>query len=166
MISLPVTFSPITEQDRKPVIDLFNYYIENSFAAYPEQKVPYEFFTLFLEACRNYPSAVARVGDDTVAGFGMLRPHNPMPAFRQTAEVTYFLRPDLTGNGIGAQVLAFLEEAGRNQGITTLLASISSLNEGSIRFHACQGFTECGRFARVGRKKGVVFDTVWMQKFL
>ncbi len=166
MTSLPVTFSPITEQDRKPVIDLFNYYIENSFAAYPEQKVPYEFFTLFLEACRNYPSAVARTGDGPLAGFGMLRPHNPMPAFRHTAEVTYFLRPDLTGKGIGTWMLAHLEEAGRNQGITVLLASISSLNEGSIRFHASHGFTECGRFARVGMKKGVVFDTVWMQKFL
>jgi phosphinothricin acetyltransferase len=166
MTSLPVTFSPITEQDRKPVIDLFNYYIGNSFAAYPEQNVPYDFFTLFLEACRNYPSAVARLDDGSIAGFGMLRPHNPMPAFRNAAEITYFLRPDLTGKGIGTQMLVFLEEAGRNQGITTLLASISSLNEGSIRFHARQGFTECGRFARVGIKKGVVFDTVWMQKFL
>lgn len=161
-----ITFRPITENDKKPVIDLFNYYIENSFAAYPEQKVPYEFFSLFLDACRQYPSVVAREGDGTVAGFGLLRPHNPMPAFRHTAEVTYFLRPGMTGKGIGAAMLGQLETAGRNQGITTLLASISSLNEGSIRFHARRGFSECGRFVRVGTKKGVVFDTVWMQKFL
>lgn len=166
MTSVPVTFTPITEQDREPVIDLFNYYIGNSFAAYPEQKVPYDFFALFLEACRQYPSAIARCRNGTFAGFGMLRPHNPMPAFRHTAEITYFLRPDLTGNGIGTQMLSFLEEAGRKKEITTILASISSLNEGSIRFHARHGFTECGRFFRVGRKKGVVFDTVWMQKFL
>jgi len=42
-------------------------------------------------------------------------------------------------------------------------AHISSLNEGSIRFHLRHGFTECGRFRRVGRKRGQDFDMVWMQ---
>jgi phosphinothricin acetyltransferase len=158
------TFGPISDTDRVPVIDLFNYYIGHSFAAYPEQKVPYEFFTHFLETCRNYPSVVARLPDGTVAGFGLLRAHNPMPAFRHAAEITYFVRPDLTGKGLGSKMLARLEEEGKQQGITTILASISSLNEQSIRFHAGHGFTECGRFKGIGRKKGIVFDTVWMQK--
>jgi phosphinothricin acetyltransferase len=61
---------------------------------------------------------------------------------------------------------ARLEKKGKDQGITTILASISSQNEGSIRFHAGHGFTECGRFKKVGRKKGIIFDTVWMQKFI
>jgi phosphinothricin acetyltransferase len=158
------TFGPISDTDRVPVIDLFNYYIGHSFAAYPEQKVPYEFFTHFLKTCRNYPSVVARLPDGTVAGFGLLRAHNPMPAFRHAAEITYFIRPDLTGKGLGSKMLARLEEEGKQQGITTILASISSLNEKSIRFHAGHGFTECGRFKGIGRKKGIVFDTVWMQK--
>ncbi len=63
-------------------------------------------------------------------------------------------------------MLARLEDEGKQQGITTILASISSLNEASIRFHANHGFTECGRFKGIGRKRGVVFDTVWMQKFI
>lgn len=161
-----ITFIPVSEDERKPVVDLFNYYIENSFAAYPEQKVPYEFFAVFLESCRNYPSVAAKYPDGTVAGFGLLRAHNPMPAFRHTAEITYFIRPELTGNGLGTKMLGHLEAAGKVEGITTILASISSLNEGSIRFHARNGFYECGRFEKVGMKKGMVFDTVWMQKFI
>jgi len=160
------TFGPISDTDRMPVIDLFNYYIEHTFAAYPEQKVPYDFFSRFLEASRNYPSVIARLSDGTVAGFGLLRAHNPMPAFRHAAEITYFIRPELTGKGLGSEMLARLEEKGKEQGITTILAGISSLNEGSIRFHARRGFYECGRFAGVGVKKGVIFDTVWMQKFI
>jgi L-amino acid N-acyltransferase YncA len=161
-----ITFSPISETDKEDIVDLFNYYIEHSFAAYPEQKVPYGFFSLFLETCRNYPSIVARLPDGTLAGFGLLRSHNPMPAFRHAAEITYFVRPYMTGKGLGAKMLRHLEEAGIEQGITTILASISSLNEGSIRFHARHGFAECGRFFQVGIKKGVVFDTVWMQKII
>ena len=160
------TFSPLNPADGNEVIDLFNYYIEQSFAAYPDQKVPYEFFSLFLEASRNYPSVIAKSPDGTVAGFGLLRSHNPMRAFLHTAEITCFIQPDLTGKGLGSQMLLYLETAAKSQGITTILASISSLNEGSIRFHAQNGFTECGRFVKVGMKKGVVFDTVWMQKFI
>jgi len=160
------SLGPITAADGNAVIDLFNNYIENSFAAYPDHPVPYGFFAMFLEICNNYPSVIAKDPDGTVAGFGMLRPHNPMPAFRHTAEITYFVRADMTGKGLGAKMLGHLEEAGKEQGITTILASISSLNEGSIRFHARHGFSECGRFVRVGVKKGVVFDTIWMQKFI
>ena len=161
-----ITFSPVTDAEREAIVDLFNYYIEHSFAAYPEQKVPYEFFSHLIETCRNYPSVVARLPDGTVAGFGLLRAHNPMPVFFPTAEITYFIRPELTGNGLGSKILARLEEEGKKRGITTILASISSLNEGSIRFHARRGFSECGRFAGVGVKQGVIFDTVWMQKFI
>ena len=34
-------FRKISEQHRKPVIDIFNYFVENGFAAYPEEKEPY-----------------------------------------------------------------------------------------------------------------------------
>lgn len=37
--------------DRESVMDIFNYYIENSFSAYPERKLPYEFFDTFLNMC-------------------------------------------------------------------------------------------------------------------
>jgi L-amino acid N-acyltransferase YncA len=121
---------------------------------------------MFQEICNHYPSVTAKDPDGTVAGFGMLRPYNPMPAFRHAAEITCFIRPELTGKGLGTKMLRHLESAGKDQGITTILASISSLNEGSIRFHVRHGFAECGRFVHIGIKNGVVFDTVWMQKFI
>jgi phosphinothricin acetyltransferase len=55
------------------------------------------------------------------------------------------------------------EEAGR-MGIDSLVASISSENPESIAFHVKNGFRECGRFDRAGRKNGREFDIVWMQK--
>jgi len=35
-----------------------------------------------------------------------------------------------------------------------------------IEFHLKNGFRECGRFMKVGRKFGEDFDVVWMQKQL
>ncbi|MEW6380946.1 MAG: N-acetyltransferase family protein [bacterium] len=70
------------------------------------------------------------------------------------------------GKGIGTALLRRLLDEGKSQGIRTVLANISSLNEASIRFHQKHGFVECGRFKAVCRKNGQFFDTVWMQKML
>lgn len=160
------SLSPIQPADRNAIVDIFNYYIGNSYAAYPEDPVPYEFFDHLLETCKRYPTVVARNPGGEIAGFGLLRPHNPMPSFRRTAEITYFIRPGETGKGLGSKMLDRLLADAKKQGIRTILASISSLNEGSIRFHGHHGFVECGRFSKVAEKKGVLFDTVWMQKDL
>ena len=160
------SMAPISNEDRKSIIDIFNYYVENSFAAYPETKLPYEAFDMFLKTSQGYPRVKVADKNGRVVGFGLLRSHNPMPTFSATAEITYFIHPDHTGTGIGTKLLSFFEEEGRKKGITNILASISSLNPGSIDFHKKNGFVECGRFKNVVRKNGRWFDTVWMQKVL
>jgi len=163
---MELTLTPITPDDRDAVMDIFNYYVENSFAAYPENKLPHEFFGTLLKMCEGYPSVAVRDENGAVIGFGMLRPYSPMPAFAQTAEITYFLRQDSTGKGIGKAILERLIEEGRKKGVTNILAGISSLNEGSIRFHLKNGFVECGRFKSIGRKKGRDFDVVYCQRMI
>lgn len=158
------TISPITNEDKEPIIDIFNYYIANSFAAYPETEVPYEAFGFFLKMFEGYPTATVKDANGKILGFGFLRAHNPMSSFSQTAEISYFIAPEYTDKGIGTSLLNYFEEEGKKKGIHIILASISSLNPGSIRFHEKNGFAECGRFKDIGKKKGRVFDTVWMQK--
>lgn len=156
----------ITTEDREPVIDIFNYYVENSFAAYPESKVPYQAFDMFLQMTKDLPTTTIKDQTGKLLGFGLLRTFNPIPSFSRTAEVTYFIDIKHTGKGLGKIMLEFLEREGLNKGITTILANISSLNNGSINFHKNNGFIECGRFKKVGKKKGQLFDIVWMQKML
>jgi len=160
------SFRPIKTEDRETIIDIFNHYIENSFASYRENKLPYQAFDMLLQMSNGCPRVSIIDNNGKVVGFGMLRIHNPMPTFSHTAEVTYFIHPDHTGKGLGKKLLAFLEKGGVEKGITTILANISSLNPISIKFHEKNGFIECGRFKKVGKIKGQEFDTVWMQKML
>jgi len=153
---------PVTPDDRSGVIDIFNYYVEHTFAAYPEQKVPYEFFGMLVQLAKGYPFYVVESGEKIV-GYGLLRPHSPMSSFRRTAELTCFIAPDCTGKGIGMAILDRLVDDAKGMGIDTILASISSANEGSIRFHRKCGFVVCGTFRRAGRKFGSDFDETWMQ---
>lgn len=163
---MKITLSPIGKDDSRQVMDIFNYYIENTFAAYPEHPLPDDFFDMLLIMSSGYPTVVAKAEDGSVTGFGLLRPYNPMPAFFKTAEITYFLKPGFTGQGIGKAILDYLLDMGKEKGINAVLANVSSLNEESIRFHVRNGFSECGRFREIGKKKGQVFDVLYFQKLL
>jgi L-amino acid N-acyltransferase YncA len=160
------SISPIANEDRESIIDIFNHYVESSFAAYPESKFPYQAFDMFLKMSNGFPTGSIKDENGKIVGFGMLRTHNPVVTFSQTAEVTYFIHPDYTGKGLGKMLLGSLEKGAIKKGITNILANISSLNPMSIQFHQKNGFMECGRFRKVGKKRGREFDTVWMQKIL
>lgn len=157
------TYEEMTDEHRTAVIDIFNYYVANSFAAYPEDPVGYELFDRFLSMAEGYPAVVVKDDFDTVVGFAFLHAYHPGRSFQRTAEITYFIMPDHTGKGIGKTVLERFKTAAKKQGIDNLLASISSRNEESLMFHARNGFVECGRLRRIGRKLGQDFDVVWMQ---
>jgi len=157
---------PITQSDRTEVIDIFNHYIRNGFAAFPDRPVAYPFFDTLMDLCRGYPSVAARDENGILQGFAMLRPHSMMPVFSRTAEISCFIAPGMTGKGLGSLLVTHLLQEGRERGIATVLAGISSRNDGSIRFHKRLGFVKCGRFRDIGEKNGLLFDVVWMQKIV
>lgn len=159
-----VNLVPFEEKHRKPVIDLFNHYVLEGFAAYPENPLPYEAFDLFRKMTAGYPAYAAETEDGTVVGFGFLHAHNPMSTFGHVAELSYFISPESCRKGIGSKLLDRLLADARSRGITNVLASISAANDASLAFHARHGFTECGRFKGVLKKKGAEMDVVWMQK--
>jgi L-amino acid N-acyltransferase YncA len=156
----------LSERHRKPVIDIFNYFINSGFAAYPEMEMDYGFFDRMLEMVRGYPALAVKNEEDKVVGFGLLRSYHFASTFKRTAEISYYLLPDFTRLGIGKRMLEMFEKEGKELGIESLLASISSRNNESIQFHQKNGFRECGRFQRIGNKFNEDFDVVWMQKFI
>jgi len=163
---LKFVIEPVRKEDGKAIIDIFNHYVQSSFAAYPEDRVPPEFFDLFLKMSEEYPFLVARDGEGNVLGFALLRPHSPMPVFSRTAEITCFIAPEHIGKGMEKAMQERLLHEAKEKGISSILAGISSLNSASLAFHSKCGFQECGRFMKIGRKWGRDFDVVWMQRMI
>jgi phosphinothricin acetyltransferase len=165
---MKVRFDRMSEGDCKAVIDLFNFYVEHSFAAYPEKRVPYGLFDEFLTLTQGYPAYTVRDERSMgrLVGFAFLRAYHPVSSFLRAAEISCFIDPECTGRGIGSKMLNRIIGEARRKGIDTILANVSSLNEASLRFHEKHGFKECGRFKRIARKKGRDLDAVWMQKIL
>ena len=153
----------VEDRDVDAVLGVFNYHVSHSFAAYAEG----EFGPVVVETFRKSASVFyVQEVDDTIAGFGFLRPYNLFDNFNHTAMLTYFLLPEFTGKGLGTKLLNQLQEYARQNGIYNLLAHISSQNLQSLNFHKKHGFEECGRLKKVGKKFGEEFDVVWVQKFL
>ena len=153
----------VDQRDWVAVTAIFNHFVVNSLAAYPEEPVAADFFAKKHSAASDYPFLVAEAGG-TIIGFAYLLPFHPILTMKRSGVLTYFIHPDHTGKGLGSIFLSQLMEEGRRLGVTNFIAHISSANEGSIRFHARHGFTECGRFLKVGEKAGQAFDMVWMQR--
>ncbi len=158
------SFAPLTEEHREPVIDIFNYYIENSFAAFPEHKLSYSFFDMILKSTAGYPAIVVKADNEEVIGFAFLRPYHPIPVFKRVAEITYFIKKEHTGKGIGRSMLEYITEEAQKADIDSILACISSLNENSINFHHRNGFQPSGTLYHIGRKFNQDFSVHIMQK--
>lgn len=160
-----VTLRPVGDDDSPGVMAILNHYIKNSFAAYPEAEHPAEVFGLLAKMVMANSFFVAEI-DGGIAGFTFLMPFLSAPTLARTAQITYFIAPGHTGKGLGVVLLDKLTEVARQTGVDNLLAHISSLNDGSIRFHQKNGFKLCGDFKNVGRKNGKDFGVVYMQKFI
>jgi L-amino acid N-acyltransferase YncA len=166
MNTSPYHFEPLTAAHREAVMSIYNHHVANSFAAFPDQPMPPVFFDKMMEMTKGYCAIVVKGEDGQVIGYAMLRPHHFANTCKRTSEVTYFLLPESTRQGIGKAVLDYLIEQAKRLGINNLTASVSSLNTASMAFHRKNGFRECGCIRRVGRKFGQDFDMVWFQRQL
>jgi phosphinothricin acetyltransferase len=151
------------EGDQQAIIDIFNYFIRESFAAYKEQEVKPDFFNELKKTSKVFYVLEA---DKKIVGFGFIKPYLEYENFSHTGGLTYFIMPQYTDKGLGTQMLSQLIDAARGKKITHLLAHISSRNHQSLRFHQKHGFKECGRLEGIGKKFDEPFDVVWMQKII
>lgn len=155
-----------SEDDAAAILDIFNHYVEHSFASYFKTKVGPEFAARLFSIGARHGFVTAKDEAGRVLGFGLLHPYHPGDTFERAAELSYFLDPDCTRQGIGSRMLTHLTEQAKRLGIRTLLASISSRNEESLAFHRKHGFEEVARLPKIGEKFGEPFDVVYMQKWL
>jgi L-amino acid N-acyltransferase YncA len=85
--------------DAEAIIGIFNYYIEHSFAAYPDHPIPIQAFDVMKNMVLNEGFFVAENGSGNVVGFAMLKHYQQMNSFAHCAEVSYFIDKSHTGKG-------------------------------------------------------------------
>jgi len=162
--SVSYSIVEMEERHRGAVVDLFNYYVRSSFAAYPDVEAGYEFFDTLKKMCHEHGTLVVETQTGQVVAFALLRPYHPASTFARTAEVSYYLLPEHTRKGLGRKLLERLIEIAKARDIHCLVASVSSRNEESLQFHRRWGFEECGQIRDIGVKFGQSFGVVWYRR--
>lgn len=105
--------------------------------------------------------------DGHVLGFAYCNWFKPRPAYRFSAEDSIYIADEARGQGLGAQMLAALEQAAEAAGVRKLIAVIGdSANVGSVGVHRKQGFSHVGTIKDCGWKFGEWRDIVLMEKVI
>lgn len=107
---------------------------------------------------------VCRAGE--VAGYAYASKWKGRCAYRYTAEVTVYLDPAMTGQGIGRPLYAALVEDIRARGMHAAIGGIALPNDASIRLHERLGFRKVAHFEQVGFKQGRWIDVGYWQLLL
>jgi L-amino acid N-acyltransferase YncA len=116
-------------------------------------------------AARGWPFLVAE-RDGVVAGYAYATQFRDRPAYAETCENSIYIAPDHLGRGIGSRLLPALVEAAGQAGFHQMIAVIGGGEVASVALHAKYGFVHAGRMIGVGRKFGLVLDTIYMQRAL
>ena len=113
---------------------------------------------------RGLPYLVAEA-EGRLLGYAYAGPLRPRSAYRFSLEVSIYLDPAATGQGLGRRLLDRLIVDCTAAGARQMVAVIGdSGNAASIALHARAGFVHAGLLRSVGLKFGRWLDTVQMQR--
>jgi phosphinothricin acetyltransferase len=105
--------------------------------------------------------------DDSVVGYAYASLYRLRAAYASTVENSVYVRPDVTGRGIGQRLLTALIDACEASGLRQMVAVVGdSANVASIRLHEKLGFRRVGVLTNVGFKHGRWLDSVLLQRGL
>jgi phosphinothricin acetyltransferase len=157
-----------SEADMEAVAGIFGHYARTSVATFETAPHPVAHWTRLREdlAERGLPFLVCEVSGE-VAGYAYATPWRPKPAYRRTVENSVYLAPGFSGRGLGGSLLRELRRACAAAGLEQMIAVIAVDPGGeppaSLFLHRACGFAEAGRLRGVGRKHGLVLDTLLLQ---
>jgi len=105
---------------------------------------------------------VAERGGEVV-GYAYACPHRARTAYRWSVDVSVYVAPGHTGEGVGRAVYTELFERLRAQRFRMAFAGITLPNEASVALHESLGFAQVGTMREVGWKLGAWRDVGWFQ---
>lgn len=102
--------------------------------------------------------------EDTIAGWAALSRVSSRCVYSGVAEVSVYIDPEKSGNGLGSILLNALIEYSENNNIWTLQAGIFPENNGSIALHEKFGFRKVGYREKIGKMDGMWRDTLLFER--
>lgn len=154
------------EEDLDGILDLYNYYIENTFILFDDSRISLDEFSTRVYIRHNTYKTFLIKQDSEFCGFCFLTQFRKKRAYRKTAEVGIYLKPESTRKGWGQEIMLHLEAIARKQRFEVIIASISGENAASLSLFRKLGYEQCAHYKSVAEKFGRKLDLINFQKIL
>jgi phosphinothricin acetyltransferase len=167
MTDVPVR--PATTADLPAVAAIYTHYVLRTTMTFNTQvRTPREWQERFEAhvVAGPYSLDVAEVGG-VVAGYVETQPFRPKPAYARSVELSVYVAPDATGQGVGgALYTTVLERLARDDRFHRAYAIVALPNPGSVSFHERHGFRLRGTLTEAGYKFGRYLDVAYYERAL
>jgi L-amino acid N-acyltransferase YncA len=156
----------INEEHVQEVMEIYNYFVLNSTATFHLEPLNWEQMKAnVMNNNPRYPTFIIQK-EGVIAGYILLTQHKNKQAYDATGEITIYLKPEFTGQGIGGKAVSYVEQFAREHQYHVLIATISGENEQSAVLFKKMGYTQVAHFKEVGLKFGRRMDILSFQKIL
>ena len=157
----------ITENDLKNGLQIYNYFIINSFSNFEERELTFKKFKSLYKKIKfnKLPFILAKKNKDII-GIAFVNKFREKSGYRFTFEHSIYVNNEYSNLGYGTLILKELVKlCKKNKNIKNLIAVIGgSDNNASIQIHKKNGFKLIGTLKKIGFKKDKWIDSVYMQR--
>lgn len=150
--------------DLKAITDIYNEAVKTTVAAFDtEPKTEAEQRLWFESQGPRRPVLVAEL-DNAVVGWASLSDWSHHGGYRDTAEISIYIKEEFRQGGIGRKLLEAIIREGEKVGLHTIIARITEGNQESVHLHESVGFEHIGVMREAGLKFERLLDVRLMQK--
>lgn len=163
---MSIRLRPATLADLSEIMQIYNQEVCNGTATWNDQSFSLsDFQQIYYDlANKQYPFFVAEDQlTQRIAGYADYASFRSIAGFRHTVELSIFIHPEYTQQGLGSALLQALIEHAKQHHIHVMIAAIDHCNLASIKLHEKFGFQQTAYMPQVGQKLGTWRDLVLMQ---
>jgi phosphinothricin acetyltransferase len=165
----PATIRPAAPNDIEPLTAIYNHYIAHTaitfdLEPFSVERRRSEWFEHYHASGRHRLLVAER--DAAVCGYACSSTFRPKGAYQTSVEVSVYLAPDSTRQGLGRRLYVALFDLLQVEDVHRAYAGITLPNPASVALHEKFGFQPIGTYHEVGRKHGKYWDVLWMEKRL
>jgi len=158
-------YTEATEENLNSMLDLYNYYIENSTASFDHSPISLDEFLARIHI-RHDKYKTFLITENELYGFCFLTRFRKKIAYDKTAEIGIYLKPEFTRRGHGQEIVRYLETIAKRHQFEVIIASISGENAASLSLFSKLGYIQCAHYQKIAEKFGRKMDLFNFQKIL
>jgi L-amino acid N-acyltransferase len=152
------------EEDLPQLLSIYNDIILHTTAVYDYEPHSFEMRKQWFETKKQQGFPVYVVEEDgEIFGFSSIGPFRAWAAYKFSVENSVYVAANKRGKGIGRMLIPPLIDAAKRLRLHTIIASIDTTNEASLRLHKSFGFEEVAHFKQVGWKFERWLDLKFLQ---